>query len=228
MTAAVNGVKELLAEGGKATPGLVALIDSMIKIIDDEIKTKVKEYQISTQTNVDTKITTLTDRTESAVKEKEEADQFDRSYDQCTSEEQRLLEAHETCKTQEAKLTAEVPTTAFCGNPDFDVAYSNPPTLATIWTVDFSKGSEAVALEIDGYLTELNTWVANKKRHAQQHQDKWNDANTACTDKTNELEAKTKDCGDKLAAWTTQNAKCAHAKRAQEVSMCDFGHKYQA
>merc|ERR1719199_25990 len=97
MTAAVAGVKELL--GGGASPGVVELIDQMIKIIED-LKEKVKIYQESTQTKLDTRITTLTDRTENAVKEKNEADQYDKSYDQCISEEQQLLVAHETCKSE--------------------------------------------------------------------------------------------------------------------------------
>jgi len=221
-------VNDIIAMGKAAvTPEFKTVIGDLIAVVED-LQDKVKRDQNFAQTEVDERIAGLTETTERAVEEKTHADEFDTSLDQCISEEQRLLQAYETCKTEEGVLEIEKPSAEYCGHPDFGIEYTDPPQLPFTLTVDFSQGLANVQRELDHYLAPLEQWIDVKKTTAASDQVKWDTADQKCKNKTKELADKTTECGESLEAWRAQHEKCLHADTAQEKSLCEFGHAYQA
>jgi len=223
--ATVHDIKELIGAG--STPEVPGLIQSLIDIIKTEIQVKVKGEQTNAQAELDTRLDVLKTRTETAVGLKAGSDQVDKSHDTCVTEEQQVLVAYETCKAEEAALIDDKPTAAFCGNPDFDIAYSNPPQLAPILNVDFSKGLEFVHGELDIYLQPLRSFIDSTKVQAAVDQKKWDAADKKCKGIIDDIDDKTTECGQRLAVWRAQHEKCGNEKGGQELSLCQFGDAYQ-
>ena len=130
INATVHDIKDLIGAGN--TPEVSGLIHSLNVIIKTEIQVKIKLGHTNAQEELDHRVDVLTTTTETAVGLKASADQVDKSYDKCVTEEKQALEAYHTCKAEEAALIGDRPTAAFCGNPDFDIAYTNPPQLPPI------------------------------------------------------------------------------------------------
>lgn len=223
--ATIQDIKESIGVGN--TPEVPAIIESLIKIIEDDLQEKIKRDQTSAQTELDTRMDALTTQTESAFGLKVTADVFDKSLDQCVTEEHQMLEAYETCKDEEAALTGEKASTAFCSNPDFDIWYASSLQLPATLDVDFNKGLDFVKEELDLYLQPLHEHISNIKRQAVIDQAKWDVAEQKCEAKKVELQEKTEECGQKLGAWQAQHDKCYHAKDLQKLKLCGFGHAYQ-
>jgi len=222
----VQDIKELIGAG--TTPEVAGLIQKLIDILTDDLQEKIKQEQTNAQTEVDTQIDALTKKTESAVGEKAVADRLDKSHDQCVTEEKRMLEAYETCKEEEALLTTELPSEAYCGSPDFHISYSDPPQLPAKLVIDWTQGLEYVHLQLDVYLKPVKDWIELQKVEAVDDQAKWDEADRKCKAKTTELADKTEECSlHKLVSWRTQNEKCLNAKNQQKVSLCEFGHAYE-
>jgi len=221
-------VNDIIAMGKAAvTPEFKTVIGDLIGFVED-LQDKVKRDQNFAQSEVDKRIAELTDTTGRAVEDKTHADEFDTSLDQCITEEQRLLQAYETCKTEEGVLEIEKPSVEYCGHPDFGIAYTNPPQLPLTLTVDFSQGLANVEQQLDDYLAPLKAWIDVTKNTAASDQVKWDTADQKCKEKTKELADKTTECGERLEAWRAQHEKCLYADKAQEKSLCEFGHAYQA
>jgi len=225
INATVHDIKELIGAGN--TPEVPGLIQSLIDIIKTEIQVKVKGEQTNAQAELDTRIDVLKTTTESAVGLKAESDQVDKTLDECVTQEQQLLVAYETCKAEEAALIHDKPTAAFCGNPDFDIAYSNAPQLPPILAVDFSKGLDYVHEQLDIYLQPLIKFIDNTKVQAAVDQKKWDAADRKCKGIIDDIDAKTTECGQRLASWRAQHDKCGNEKGGQKLSLCQFGGAYQ-
>jgi len=225
INASVYDMKELI--GAVDTPEVPGLIQDLIDLIENDLQVKIKEDQTETQTELDKRLDLLTTTTNTAVDLKAGADQSDQTYDQCVTDEKQKMEAYETCKTEEAALIAEEPTAAFCGNPDFDIKYTNPPQLDETLHVTFSAGIDVVKAELDAYLKPVTDWFAATKTQAESDQEKWDYADQTCKAKIKEREEKTAECIQKLDEWTVQHETCVDAKNALTLSLCEFGNAYQ-
>jgi len=225
INASVNDLKGLI--GAVDTPEVPGIIQALIDLIENDLQVKVKEDQTETQTELDKRLDLLTTTTNTAVDLKAGADQSDKTYDQCVTDEKQMMEAYETCKQEEADLIEEEPTDAFCGNPDFDIVYTNPPQLDETLHVTFSAGIDVVKAELDAYLKPVTDWFAATKTQAESDQKKWDYADQTCKAKRKEIEEKKVECAQKLEAWRGQHETCESAKNVLTLSLCDFGHAYQ-
>lgn len=228
INASVYDMKELI--GAVDTPEVPGIIQALIDLIENDLQVKVKEDQTETQTELDKRLDLLTTTTNTAVNLKTGeagADQSDKTYDQCVTDEKQMMEAYETCKQEEAALIAEEPTPLFCGNPDFDIVYTNPPVLDETLHVTFSAGIHVVKAELDAYLKPVTDWFAATKTQAESDQEKWDYADQTCKAKRKEIEEKTAECAQKLEAWREKHETCVNAKNVLTLSLCDFGHAYQ-
>merc|ERR1719272_1828851 len=98
-------VNDIAALGkAAATPEFAPIIADLVRVIEDELQEKVKDDQTYAQSKITERITRLTETTDNTVEDKSAADGFDTSLNHCITEEQGLLQAYETCKSEEAVL----------------------------------------------------------------------------------------------------------------------------
>jgi len=224
MKAAVHNIKDLIGAG--STPEVKGLIQELITIIETDLQEKIKRDQTNAQTELDTRLGKLGTTTKIAVLLKAGVDRIDESHEQCVTKEHQLLEGYETCKAEEATLMKAKPSARFCGHPDFDISYSEPPQLPPVLTVDFSEGLTHVQAQLDQYLVPLKMWIDAMKSQAATDQEKWDAADQRCREISDKLDDKTIECGRRLDTWRAQHENCLNVKNVQKLSLCEFGKTY--
>jgi len=219
------------------TPENEGVIQEVVDTLANHIEDNIKRDQQSAKSEVVTRIADLTEKTNSLVAQKTVSDVADTTHSTCVTEEVGLLTAHKTCTDEETQLTIDKPTNEFCGNSILEpVVYQNSAELIAYLsndiTIDYSKDIADIIDDLAAHAAEVNklmtTWVDAQKLIAETEKDNWETYNQKCIDITKQLEDKTAECGEKLAAWQLQHEKCLHEKSVQKLSVCGFGLKYQS